>query len=189
MTALHREEHGFSLVELLVVLVISGIVAGAAFATLTSVSRAETFTDEYSRVVDDGRHSLDNIRRELRGGRRVYQDSTAQHLRWWTDQNQDGLQQAEEQINYCVAPLDSNSCLTSSQTGQFRLIRWSEAEAIDDARTIAATLTSSDVFSGYLAPITATRVVELTFHLDVREGGAGPEEVEMSASVRLRNVA
>lgn len=188
-TRLRADQSGFSLIEVLVVMLITGVVATAAFTTLMSINRAEQFTDEYARVVDDGRWSLDNIRKELRGGRRVFDDSTPQFLHWWTDQNQDGLQQPEEKIQYCVAPMTTNTCLTSSQTGKFRLIRWSEADSISDARTIAATLTDSDVFSGYLTPKTGTRVVDLTFSLDVREGGAGPETVEMTASVRLRNVA
>jgi prepilin-type N-terminal cleavage/methylation domain-containing protein len=183
------DQSGFTLVELLVVLLIGSIISAAAVAGIMSVTRAERFTDEYARVVDDGRLSLDRIRQELRGGRRVFPSSTPHHLYWWTDQNQDGLQQPEEKINYCVAPMATNTCVTSSQTGQFRLIRWSDAESISVARTIAATLTTTDVFSGYDTTMTETRVVTLTFVLDVQSGGTGPNAVTMDASVRLRNVA
>lgn len=184
----HAEE-GVSLIEVLVVLVLTSVVAATAFGVVMSVSNAEKFTDEYAHVVDDGRLSIDRIRRELREGRRVYASSDAHHLYWWADRNQDGLQQPDEKINYCVAPMASNTCETSSQTGKFRLIRWSDAESIADARTIAATLTSTDVFSNYAAEITLTRVVELDFALDVQDGGRGPEKIDMRASVRLRNVA
>lgn len=184
-----QDEAGFTLVELLVVLLLSSIVGAITITTLMSVMRADQFTEEYARVVDDGRISLDNIRRELREGRRVLDGSTAQHLYWWSDRNQDGLQQPEERINYCAASLTSNSCLSSAQTGKFRLIRWSDAESVADARTIAATLVTTEIFSGLESPVTHSRVVELTFVLDVRAGGRGPQEITMGATVRLRNVA
>lgn len=184
-----RAQDGVNLVEVLVVLVITSVVAAAAFGILNSVIHAEKFTDEYAQVVDDGRLSIDRIRRELREGRRVYDTSNAHHLYWWADRNQDGLQQQDEKINYCVAPLGTNTCVTSSQTGKFRLIRWSDAETVGDARTIAATLTATDVFSNYTTPTTRTRVVQLDFGLDVQDGGRGPDTIHMAASVRLRNVA
>lgn len=184
-----HSEDGLTLIEVLVVLILTSIVSTTAFAVLNSVVHAEKYTDEYARVVDDGRVSIDRIRRELREGRRVYASSDPHHLHWWADRNQDGLQQADEKINYCVAPMSSNTCVTSSMTGQFRLIRWSDAEIVADAKTIAATLTGTDVFSGYAADVTATRVIDMDFSLDVQDNGRGPETVFMTASVRLRNVA
>jgi prepilin-type N-terminal cleavage/methylation domain-containing protein len=183
------DQSGFTLVELMVVLVLTSIVAGITLVTVMNVNRSEQFQDEYTRVMDDGRVSIDRIRRELREGRRVLDGSTAQHLYWWADRNQDGLQQPDERIHYCVASLTSNTCLTTVQTGTFRLIRWSDAETNADARTIAATLVSSDVFSGLEAPVTGTRVVDMTFVLDVQEGGRGPQDITMQTAVRLRNVA
>jgi prepilin-type N-terminal cleavage/methylation domain-containing protein len=183
-------EAGVTLVELLIVLVLSGVLGTIITTTVIGGYRTEQFTSEMQQVMDDGRLSLDRIRKELRGGRRVYDSSTAQHLFWWTDQNQDGLQQPEERIHYCVAPLTSTTCVTSTATGgKYRLIRWTDAESPSAARTIAATLVTTDVFSGFATPITGTRVVDLVFDLDVQSGGRGPESIQMSASVRLRNVA
>ena len=191
-----RGEGGFSLSELLVVITVLGIVAAGTMTVVVTTSRANVYSRELRTVMDDGRISLDRIRKELRGGRRMLAGSTAHHLYWWNDENQDGLQQLSERIHYCVAelvPNDTRTCETSAMTTaatgkKWQLIRWTDDEAQADARSIARTLTRTAVFSGFASPVTATDVVTTTFWLDYRST-TGPDEIQLAADVRLRNVA
>lgn len=191
------EQRGFTLVELLVVLLLLGIVGAITVTTIVRTQQTERFQSELQQVMDDGRLSLARIRKELRGGRRILDPSTAQHLYWWNDANQDGLPQLSEKIHYCVAEIGTTVCESTSQTSasaggeRWALIRWTEAQSQTDAVAIARTLTSTDVFSGLQAPVTATETVTLTFHLEVADivVDLGPDEIVMTADVRLRNVA
>lgn len=187
-----RTEDGFTLVELLVVMVILGIVAGGTTSAIIATMRSNSYGEELRRVMDDGRASIDRIRRELRGGRSVLAGSDAFELNWWVDQNQDGVKDNDEVIHFCVAPLTStngNDCFTSDPgPGRYQLIRWTDASGPTNASSIARTLTSASIFSGYAGTVTQTSSVTITFLLDVDDTGRGPDDLEMNATVRLRNV-
>lgn len=188
-----RGEDGLTLVEMLIVMVILGIVSAAATTAIVTMFQQDQFTEEIRQVTDEGRVSMDRVRKELRGGRRVLDVSDAAHLFWWVDQNQNGLQELSERVHYCVHPLAGTianppTCVAPGQTGQFRLIRFTEADT-SDVRTVASTLTNSDVFSGYDATVTDTATVDITFRLQVQNDDRGPDELVLEGSVRLRNVA
>lgn len=219
-----REQAGFTLVELLVVMVMTGIVGAATLSVIVTTSRSNQYGSELRTVMDDGRVSLDRVRKELRGGRRVLSGSTTYHLYWWNDRNQNGLQESDERIHYCMAELNSMVCPTSyiASSTKFQLIRWTDDDDGNNdgqpdagtARVIARTLSQANVTQGVFTlhtatggfilglkddgtlvptassgpPVTSTQVARLVYHLDVR-AAAGPDELTMSATVRLRNVA
>lgn len=187
------QQDGFSLVEMLVVMVILGVVAAATTTAVITMLRQDQFTEEVRQVTDEGRVSMDRVRKELRGGRRVLEvaagaPSNAAHLFWWVDQNQNGLQELSERVHYCVAELTGTACVAPGLVGQFRLIRFTDA-APADIRVLASTLTSSSVFSGYDNPVTDTSTVTITYRLQVNNDDRGPEELVLAGTVRLRNVA
>lgn len=186
-------EDGLTLVEMLVVMVILGVVAAGTTSAILTMLRQDQFTEEVRQVTDEGRVSMDRVRKELRGGRRVLEiaagdPSNAAHLFWWVDQNQNGLQELSERVHYCVAELTGTTCLDPGLTGQFRLIRYTDADTTA-IRTLASTLTSSDVFTGYDAAVTETSTVTITYRLQVQNDDRGPDELVLNGSVRLRNVA
>lgn len=183
-----RDQEGFTLVEMLIVMVILGVVTAVTTSAIITMSRSDQFTEEVRQVTDEGRVSMDRARKELRGGRRVLAGSTASHLYWWVDQNQNGEPEPAERVHYCAAPLDADTCVApTAGTGEYRLIRYTD-DSGTDYRTLAATLRQPAVFSGYASDLTETRTVSLRFVLDVRQDGRGPDQIELSGSVRLRNV-
>lgn len=61
-----NDESGFSLPELLVVVMITGIVMVALFSTLTSVTQATARTDSRTQTLADARRAIETITRDLR---------------------------------------------------------------------------------------------------------------------------
>ncbi|HEX9766995.1 MAG TPA: type II secretion system protein [Nitriliruptorales bacterium] len=128
---------GFSLTELLVVIVILGIVGGAITGVVVTTQRAEQFQSRLQEVMDDGRVSIARIRKEVRAARRVHDTSCTgtaadgsdcaptDRLHFWLDENQDSLVQSDEQICYIVAPV-------TGSTQRFQLLRWTGATDTDD---------------------------------------------------------
>lgn len=199
-----RSEGGFTLVELLVVVVLMGVIGAATLSVLVSTSRAETYTDELRTVLDDGRTSLARVRLELRAARLIDEDESGPSaVRFWVDQDQDSIQQPDELVCYRVE-------LVAGETDRWRLVRYEEpsppagtCESAAPAATgqvIAQTLRENAVFT-YVPtdatdpgePITtdglATHTVTVRFVLDVDAGGRGPGQTEVTTTVRLRNVA
>lgn len=187
-------DEGFTLVELLVSIVVMSIVAASILTVVVATQRSENRQGSLQEAMDDGRLSMNRIRTQLRAGRRVLPTSNAQQLYWWSDFNQDGVQQTDELITFCVAQIGTTTCETTSTTGRFALIRWTDAVGQSAAVPVAETLVSSDVFSGYVPDdattpddeITTTRTVTLTLALETEFEDAFP--VTLEAEVRLRNV-
>lgn len=63
---LHRSQSGFSLVELLIVMVISLLVLGATLTTFTNFTRGEKTNQEFNGQIEQARNGLDILARELR---------------------------------------------------------------------------------------------------------------------------
>ena len=67
MIGTHGEEGGFSLVEMLVVLVILSIVMGGIVSLFTAGINAESDQNRRYQAQQDGRLALDKLRREIHG--------------------------------------------------------------------------------------------------------------------------
>jgi len=171
-------EDGFTIVELMIALTITGIVASATASVLMTSLRAERFARELRTSMDDGRIALDRVRGEVRSARRVYTDSTARVLHVWIDRNQDNLQDSTEQVTFEVR---------DDPTGP-QLVRFTAAAPtpVLVARNIA--LADAFAYPTSPTPTAGTRVVTMTFTSDVRASG-GPQAITVTDSVRLRNVA
>jgi prepilin-type N-terminal cleavage/methylation domain-containing protein len=195
-------ESGFTLVELLVVMMILGVVGSAITSVVISTMRVEQNQQQLQDVIDDGRISIERVRRELRAVRRVYEfseeaDHPQDRLRVWVDQSQDALAQPEEEICFVVEEIPGG------QPGQYQLVRWAGAVTEDDcapgatpsgeARTIVArTLIDPNIFvevtpepGGVNDP--PTREVTIRLELEVLSE-RGPGSTEVTGTVRLRNV-
>lgn len=195
-------EQGFTLVELLVTILILGIVMTGITSVVISTLGTEQYQRQLQDVVDDGRVSLQRIRQELRGARRVLDSSSSDRLHFWVDQNQDALVAPEELICYVVEAISAT---------QWQISRWADAEDATDcapgaiptgqtARVVASTLISSNPSDPTQTPtpFTFTPVPggvndpptrEVTIDLDLEvESARGPESVQVQASIRLRNV-
>jgi prepilin-type N-terminal cleavage/methylation domain-containing protein len=190
------DEGGFTLVELLVTITITGIIMAATTATIISTLRVEQHERTLQDVIDDGRVSLQAIRAELRAARRIHEGSDARSLRFWVDQNQDQLATDAEQICYVVEPFQGIE-------GQWQVSRWTGATSAalcapgisppaGDRRVVASTLVDPDVFRSYSPALAgpdrpATREVSIVLELLVQEQrNLGSTTVE--STIRLRNV-
>ena len=185
-----RRDDGFSLIELLVVIALLGVVTSAIATVVITTTRAERFATQVREVMDEGRVSLDTIRREVRAARRVFADSNqaAGQMHLWIDQNQDNVIQLSEQVCYATRLLEP---------GKWEIVRWSGVSTActtppADARTIARTLRNVDPSAFTPQPTDdpdpelQTRIVEVLLRLDVTTD-TGPDELALRATIRLRN--
>lgn len=190
-----RGERGFSLVELLVVVALTAVIGTATTNVVLSTQRAAQFNDGMRTVMDEGRISLERMRKEVRAARRVLADGSDQvegrTMRFWLDQNQDGIMQSAELVCYAVSALQNTS-------GRYELLRWSGADTDcaspgANAATIARTLlVPTGVFTFDPIPDPdpykeRTRLVSIRLVLEVNSP-RGPDAVDMETTVRLRNV-
>lgn len=207
MTRRHRDEHqgGFTLIELLVTILIMGIVTTGLSSVVINMLRTEQYQRELQDVVDDGRVSITRIRQEVRGARRVFENSAGDRLHFWVDQDQNSLaDDLEELICYVVEPVGPTGT-------QWQISRWTHAERESDCapgaiptgqsrRVVASTLVSPDPSDPTIQPMPfsfdpapggvtdpPTREVGVSLDLEVI-ADRGPDRVLVEGSIRLRNV-
>lgn len=188
---LRGSESGVTLVELLVAISLLAVVATATMTVVVTTSQSQNRTANLGQVMSDARTSLDRMRKEVRGARRIYGSdaptstnpagqnnaSDQDTLSFWIDSNDDDIQQASEQITYQ---------LTTLATGRFEIVRFTH-DAPSSTRSMARTLVNNDPFSYDVAP-PETRVVNLNMDFQVASGQTF-EPLDIGGSVRLRNVA
>jgi type II secretory pathway pseudopilin PulG len=196
-------EAGITLVELLVVIALTGVVVSALYGVLMQTMRTEQYTAQLRTVMDDGRVSLDRVRMELREARRVHIDPTCadvadpcletKRLSFWVDRNQDLVQQATEQVHYCTREIGTSICVHPEPGKRFELVRWTGhpddvPEPPADAQIIARTIVGAKTPFILNAPPPDASIVTVTYVLDTQLP-RGPSELTVSATIRLRNVA
>lgn len=62
-----KQQQGFSLVELMIAVVLGLLLTAAVLNTFLSMKRTYTFTEEFSRVQENGRFSIEFLARDIRG--------------------------------------------------------------------------------------------------------------------------
>lgn len=189
------DERGFTLAELLVAMTIMSVVTASITSVVISSFRVEQNQASLQAVVDDGRVSLQRIRRELRAARRIHEDSDAGSLRFWVDQNQDQVATADEEQCYLVEPIG---------VGQWQISGWNRAIDPSDCvtgasvpagatrRVVARTLVDPEPFVAYDPILSgptdpATREVTIKLVLEV-VGARNIGQTTVEGDVRLRNV-
>ena len=75
-----KEEAGFTLVELLIVMVLLGIVMGVVANTLWTVQRSEAYTRGRTTALDEMRLALNRMTKDLRQAYDINTTPTASHL-------------------------------------------------------------------------------------------------------------
>jgi prepilin-type N-terminal cleavage/methylation domain-containing protein len=109
-----RGQEGFTLVELLVVMVLTGIISGLVVAAVSSSARVFINNDDENRGLRDARVILDRLGRDVResrgvvcdGGLADLSDATSSdplcnaHLQLWIDSNYDFIQQSTEIVTW-----------------------------------------------------------------------------------------
>lgn len=208
MTGRPASDDGFSLIELLVAILILGVVGGATFTVVLSAQRSQRFTEQVQAATDDARLSVERIRQQLRMARLVTQPSGPSGVRFWVDENQDGLPDLGEWLCYATRQVEP---------GRYELVRWNDVLATSpptngtdcsnltppaDAAVLARTLRNLDVFqysvtSAGFTPLAnpattitndpPVRRVDVKLEFDVISD-SGPQVFSTGTKVRLRNV-
>jgi prepilin-type N-terminal cleavage/methylation domain-containing protein len=198
-----QEEGAFSLVELLVVMALLAVIATATTNVVISVLRTEQFQQEMQSVMDDGRISLQAIRREVREARQILPSSCmpsgdctpSDRLHFWVDRNQDSIRTNDEIVCYLTESIGPN---------QWQLVRWTRAMATQDGcdaaarpanvRVLARTLTDPNPFVLFEPDPTAdpmapqTRNIRVLLELEVQTGRNAFGSLSVETIVRVRNV-
>ncbi len=88
---------GFSLVEMLVVMVLAGIIGGAVVTAVVSAGRAERVAVDLRENTDAARIATERLRDEIRTAWGVCDGSTGDAVSiWWADEDEDGTVDPEE---------------------------------------------------------------------------------------------
>lgn len=169
---------GYSLIELLVVMLILGVVGAAITTTTVSAFRTRTYQQQMADAQFEARLVFERVRQEVRAARRV-ESGTPDTVTFWLDEDFDGLQQPAELVTYQV--------VSTGEPGRFEVVRFDDAGGFANATVLASVLRNNQPFTYTLAP-PDTRAVTMDFTYDVNTVN-GPQALDVSATVRLRNVS
>jgi PKD repeat protein/type II secretory pathway pseudopilin PulG len=111
---LSRDEGGFTLVELLTVILITGFITSAIVGVVVSVGRAERVALDMTNNLDSARLASERVRDVVRASYAICNDSTTDTLRLWRDDtDNDRRVDADERTSISVA----GGQLTRTDTG------------------------------------------------------------------------
>lgn len=162
-------EEGLTLVELLTVIALTAVLAGAATSMVLTSTRVQRGAVETTVAMDSARVAIDRLQRELRGARRIDQ-CTQRLLQVWPDTNGNGTTETSEQVFYEL-----------TTTGD-RLERWTAAAP---ARVVVARNVLSTAVPAFTCDTTA-RTIALSFSVDSKSTQP-PPPIPIAVTVRLRN--
>jgi Tfp pilus assembly protein PilW len=94
------DDHGISLVELLVTTFLLGVVSILTVSATTSTHKMFAVSDDESRGLADLRTVTERLDRDLRAARGVDPSSNQSQLTLWIDYNSDYKQQANETVTW-----------------------------------------------------------------------------------------
>ena len=98
-----QDQQGFSLVELLVVIVLAGIIGGAVLTAVVSAGRAERVALDLRENTDSARLATERLRDEIRTAWGACNDSTSSSVTiWWRDDDDDRKIDPEELGTYDI---------------------------------------------------------------------------------------
>lgn len=191
-----RGDDGFTLVEMLVVLVLTGVIGALCLAAVQSSARVFIHNDDENRGLRDARVILDRLARDVRESRGVVCDAgladlsdptsadplCAGHLQLWIDSNYDFIQQPTEVVTWRLQRADDGEHfdvwrIVGTGAGGSAVTQHRQATSL-----IVRTLFTYDTPS---APSNAS-IVNLQMQYDA-EVGIGTDLRWATFSARLRN--
>lgn len=200
------EDHGFSLIELLITMILMGVVSTLVVVAVTQVQRIFTHTDDEQHGLSDAKVVFDRVARDIRESRGVVCDglsasggtpnpdgsdpgpdpTCAAHLQLWIDSNSDYVQQPSEVVTWRLEWNDDHvhHDVWRIQDGTRQL---QASSLIVDAVFTYHTDTSETAITcpASTEPCPAQRVDVVLTYDAISGRGANPRTVE--ASARLRN--
>jgi type II secretory pathway pseudopilin PulG len=171
--SLLRDERATTLVELMVSMAILSVVSIILLTGLFSANKIETYTSQDSQTLTSLRVSMERFEKELRGARKVYDDSTATKVHFWLDFDRDNQQDLSERITWEVTAAGDGANLT----------RKTDADSV--AIVVGEGFLLEGLFSYAPAPPDTTLVI-IDFVADVSPTAHATER-RIHTEVRLRN--
>ena len=174
-----RRRGGFTLVELLIVVVMIGLIGAMALVSFTSGHEALGRADDDSRGQQDLRIVTERLSRDIRAARGVETGSGEDTLRVWIDYDANYRRSEDELITWQLSP-------NPDDPKHFNVVR---SDAAGSGDTVGEALVSGIAFAYDAAPdITESRVVTVTMTYDAIVD-AYLQKKQTTFRIRMRNVA
>jgi prepilin-type N-terminal cleavage/methylation domain-containing protein len=109
-------DHGVTLVELLVVMVIVGVATTLITGAVISASSATRFNEDEARGLADVRKVVERLGRDIRQARSINPGATDDQLVLWIDENSDFRRQTAEIVTWQLQA-------STTSPGQFDVLR------------------------------------------------------------------
>ena len=158
-----REQAGFTLIELTVVMMLFGIVISVIFAMLINTQKSESFARTRGETLDELRVTMDRMTKELRQATSVVGMPTPSHVEFMTYENG-----TVADVTY-----DATGTTLTRKIGA------------SPATTIESGLTTTSLFTYVPSPSTS-QVVDIA--LVVRPVNLPATTVELDGEIHLRNL-
>lgn len=174
--ALH-DEHGLTLIELALVMMVLSLISAMSYSALDSANRVTGSIDDEARGLADLKTVVERMTLDLRAARGVDSTASASQLTIWIDSDSDYVQTPDETITWQIAG--------GATAGQFDVLRKVQGGS---TQTVGSSLVSDIAFSYSPTPASsATRTVTVQMSYDAIPGlFSSPKLVNFE--VRMRNV-